>query len=140
MKFNSLHSLLFLILLITGCSARSNYEDKGLLKESELTSEQFREWSKIKDEWLKNSFRPCLSESHITLSCADCTSVHCTLVLTIDENGNVSRWIIIKSKACGSEAPDSLIRCFARFLEHIQFSKSFRGRTFEVMFGTGLKC
>jgi hypothetical protein len=140
MKYIYVAILFIHTLLFAGCVTQKNDGVKDLLKESDLTSEQFREWSQIRDKWLKNSFRPCLSESHLELSCAHCTSVYCTLILHIDENGNVSHWKKTKSRACGSEAPDALIRCFVRFLENVQFSKEFRGRSFEVMFGTGLKC
>jgi hypothetical protein len=132
--------LIIFSVLFSGCVTQKADTEKRILKEAELTTEQFREWSHIKEAWLKDSFRPCLSESHITLSCADCTSVYCTLILSIDENGNVSQCKKVTSKACGSEAPDALIACFSRFLGRIQFSKSFRGCTFEIMFGTGLKC
>lgn len=82
----------------------------------------------------------CLRKFRLKMSCDGCGYIYMTVVIRIDDRGQLSDYDKTGENVCGRVAPQGLERCFMEYLETITFPENLRGAVIEVRLGTGLKC
>ena len=135
---------IFLIIILTGCLYKTPTDDKTSsqrpIKTHELPDEKFRQWTSIKDRWLRNEFPLCLKRYNLEMSCSGCEYIYITVELTIDGDGRLVQYKIIHENICGKRASKQIEKCFMRYFKTIVFPKELRNLTIVANLGNGLKC
>lgn len=121
------------------CSIRklSSQERKS---SHELPREQGMAWSAIRQRWMHESFRRCLSASSIQLDCGGCISVRIPVHITIDETGSIHARPLPGGRSCAESPSPGLQRCFIDEIEKMQTPELLRQWEFDETLGTGLSC
>jgi hypothetical protein len=111
-----------------------------IIKTHDLDREQWQAWDSISNYWLKNEYPLCLKKNKLKLSCGHCESVYLLVNFYIDKEGKLSKYEIIKDKACGSNATIKLKNCFLSYFLNIIFPPPLRNINIQAHIGNGLKC
>ncbi len=106
----------------------------------DLNKTAYKSWNNIDSVWHYNSFRKCLSENNLKLSCAKCESIYLDVIFTIDSTGKLIDYRIVNEKLCGGRFTPELKICFLEFFLDFNFPEELRRLKFQVKLGTGLKC
>jgi len=136
-------SALLFILVITPLAGVQNITDTGqtaAVKEYNLPEAEGRAWNSIRDEWMKNQYRSCLKKFNLKMNCAHCVYIYIKAEITIDSNKKLKTYRKTGENVCGEKISTGLEKCFMESLEQQTFPDELKGRKFETMLGTGLKC
>lgn len=110
------------------------------VREYELPDGGRDAWYRIRDEWMRNRYPLCLKKFRLRMSCGDCVYIYMKGNITIDSSGRMSRFNETASNVCSKKIPPALRECFLKPLKEKVFPDNLKGKEFETMLGTGLKC
>ena len=145
-KYNS--AIIFCVvaagLCLSSCMSRSVVDRSRLMEndipEHKLDENAFRDWSAIKEKWLRDVFPGCIEKQGIVLSCSGCERVYIRGILVIGADGYLVTFIKKDESVCGRRAVISLERCFVEYFFNIKFPESLRNTRIVVTLGNGLRC
>ena len=110
------------------------------VKDYELTDDQRKAWSAIKNQWFRTEYSEILKRFNLRMNCADCEYVYITVRLHVDESGRVVNCEIINEHICRGGATEKLKEAFLKYFKDIVLPENLRNMIIETMLGTGLSC
>lgn len=99
----------------------------------------WKDWSKAKNAWIKESFHPCVKQAGIRMSCGGCASIYARYVFAIEQDGSIGSMQKYKDAACGLPMAPELEKCLLQFYMDKRFP-ALKGRVFRGTLGNGLSC
>jgi len=130
---------LLLLFLTTTCLFAQETND-CTPKYYQLTSDQYKAWKSIEDEWMKKEYRTILKENKLKMTCAGCESIYMDVVFIVDTRGTLIQTKTLKTRKCAGEFSKKLEERFLKWFLNFSFPAQLYNLKFEVRLGTGLKC
>lgn len=110
-----------------------------VLKSYELPDAEWKAWQKTEEAW-KGEYTKILKEQKLKMNCNGCESIHMDVVLSIDAEGKLKHYRLLRSNKCSEAFPKALEIRFMKYFFGLKFPDELKGKNFEVRLGTGLKC
>lgn len=110
-------------------------EDSTIFEKIELFDDSV--WMEIEQEWLKETFNTCVEAYNVEISCAECIGIYMDAQFFIDENGQLIKYEINRSRFC---MKDEIEKCLMSPFENMIFPDKYKNTTFQVRLGRLLKC
>lgn len=129
----------FLVLPVLIFACFGNNQNR-VIKYHELRGAQWESMNRIQEDFRKNVFRECLSQSKLSMNCSNCEYIYIDVIIVVDGKGRMCGYTKTAEKVCRDKAPAKLERCFMEYLESLTFPKNLRNMSMEIRLGTGLKC
>ena len=132
--------IFFLVSTCALCCGKNIKAPAVPVKDYELTDDQRKAWSLIKEQWFRNDYREILKKFNLKMNCSDCEYVYITVRLHVDDSGRIVNFEIIKEHICRGGATEKLREAFLKYFKDIILPESLRDMIIEARLGTGLSC
>ncbi len=128
-----------LLFVISSVSFAQETKD-SIPKSYELSSDKYKAWKTIEQEWMRKEYGKILKENKLKMSCSGCENIFMDVIIKIDSSGKLKEYKTIRTRKCAGEFSKKLEERFIKWFLNLTFPAELYNMKFEVRLGTGLKC